>query len=610
MRVQLLITRFIFLLGCSGSAVADYKDDIGYTRLVAEQGASSSDGSGVAVTQVEASTAGSGNPAVFLPDGGVAELLSKNITDRSGSTTGTFSVHATSVAKTFYGGNSSIAPAVSTINAYLADGWLQPHFLRFGTSLKPLSSADRVANHSWIGSTGNLDYDSDMLRRTDWVVETDEFIQCVGIKNNSSANQSLLSGAYNVIAVGKSDGLNGFGTSQLDIDYVSGRTRPEIVAPKSTSSSATPVVAAAAALLAGVGHATPSLSTDPDEISTSNRAGNTIYNAERSEVIKAALMAGADRATSNSSSADVTDYRGLPVNRTINGLDKRFGAGQVNIYNSFHMIATGEQNSDEDGAGNGVISSSGFDYDPSFGGSGGSNTTASYYFSTGADIAALSVTLAWNIDIDGGNGPNFSDSATLHNLDLYLYDVTGGGQVLVQNSVSTIDNTENIWTTLDAGKDYMLQVTRQGSFNWDFAIAWQLTELTALIDTDDDGIPDIQDADDDNDGLLDVDEVTQYDTDPLLADTDGDGFDDAMELAYGSDPTSDGSNSTPADNVNNNGDIDGDSMVNVVDILLATRMVLGELEPTPEQRMRADMVPDGVINAGDLLRIQQQALGL
>lgn len=607
MRMQLLIIRFIVLLGCCGSAAADYKDDIGYTRLVAEQGANTPNGTGVRVTQVEASIAGSGNPAVFLPDAGVPELLSKNITDKSGSTTGTFSGHATSVGKTFYGGASTIAPGVSTINAYWADAWLQPGFLRFGGSQKPLSLADRVANHSWVGDTGNLAYDSDILRRTDWVVETDEFIQCVGIKNDSSANQSLLSGAYNVIAVGKSDGINGFGTSQLDNDYVSGRTRPEIVAPKSTSSSATPVVAAAAALLAGVGHDTPSLSTDPNETSTSNRAGSTVYNAERSEVIKAALMAGADRAASNSSSADITDYRALPVNQTINGLDKRFGAGQVNIYNSFHIVATGEQDSDEDGAGNGVISLSGFDYDPSFGGSGASNTTASYYFSTGADVTALSVTLAWNIDIDGGNGPNFSGNATLHNLDLYLYDVTGGGQVFVQRSASTIDNTETIWTTLDAGKDYMLRVTRQGSFNWDYAIAWQLTDLT---DTDADGIPDIQDDDDDNDGLLDVDEVTQYGTDPLLADTDGDGFDDAMELAYGSDPTPGGSSSTPADNVNNDGDINGDSMINVVDILLATRMVLGELEPTPGQRVSVDMVPDGVINAGDLVRIQRLALGL
>lgn len=225
----------------------------------------------------------------------------------------------------------------------------------------------------------------------------------------------------------------------------------------------------------------------------------------------------------------------------------------------------------------------------------------------------LTATLAWNVDIADGSRNSFPGAATLYDMDLRLYEETAGGPMLVVASTSTIESTENIWVQLEAGKNYLLEVTPktgQVAFEWDYAIAWQLTELTALIDTDDDGIPDIQDADDDNDGLLDVDEVTQYDTDPLLADTDGDGFDDAKELAYGSDPTSDGSNSTPADNVNNNGDIDGDSMVNVVDILLATRMVLGELEPTPEQRVRADMVPDGVINAGDLLRIQQQALGL
>ena len=60
----------------------------------------------------------------------------------------------------------------------------------------------------------------------------------------------------------------------------------------------------------------------------------------------------------------------------------------------------------------------------------------------------------------------------------------------------------------------------------------------------------------------------------------------------------------------NNGDINDDSKVDVVDVLLATRMALGQLEPTNGQRIRADMVPDGQINAGDLLRIQQLALGL
>jgi len=129
----------------------------------------------------------------------------------------------------------------------------------------------------------------------------------------------------------------------------------------------------------------------------------------------------------------------------------------------------------------------------------------------------------------------------------------------------------------------------------------------AYDDTDDDGIPDNIDTDDDDDGLLDVDELT-VGTNPYLADTDGDGFDDGMEVTYGSNPLS--STDTPASNVVNNGDINDDSKVDVVDVLLATRMALGQLEPTTGQLIRADMVPDGQINAGDLLRIQQRALGL
>jgi subtilisin family serine protease len=131
--------------------------------------------------------------------------------------------------------------------------------------------------------------------------------------------------------------------------------------------------------------------------------------------------------------------------------------------------------------------------------------------------------------------------------------------------------------------------------------------LLAYDDTDGDGTPDNIDADDDDDGLRDVDELIAG-TNPYLADTDGDGFDDAMEVAYGSNPLD--VNDTPAGNYVNNGDINADTKFDVVDVLLATRMVLGQLEPTNEQLVRADMVPDGQVNAGDLLRIQQLALGL
>ena len=131
--------------------------------------------------------------------------------------------------------------------------------------------------------------------------------------------------------------------------------------------------------------------------------------------------------------------------------------------------------------------------------------------------------------------------------------------------------------------------------------------LLASDDTDGDGIPDNVDPDDDNDDLSDIDEAT-YETNPLLADTDGDGFNDGMEVTYGSNPLS--STDTPAGNYVNNGDVNGDGKVDVADVLLATRIVLDQLEPTTGQLVRADMVPDGQVNAGDLLRIQQLALGL
>ncbi len=137
------------------------------------------------------------------------------------------------------------------------------------------------------------------------------------------------------------------------------------------------------------------------------------------------------------------------------------------------------------------------------------------------------------------------------------------------------------------------------------ATAVDMLAVTVLADTDSDGILDIYDSDDDNDGIPDIDEPA-YGTDPLLADTDGDGFDDGMEVAYGSDPSL--GSDTPAANYINNGDINNDSKVDVVDVLLATRIILDQLTPSTDQQIRADMVPDQQINAGDLLRIQQRAL--
>ena len=144
-----------------------------------------------------------------------------------------------------------------------------------------------------------------------------------------------------------------------------------------------------------------------------------------------------------------------------------------------------------------------------------------------------------------------------------------------------------------------------------------------LVDTDGDGLPDGDEvniyftnpvlADTDSDTLSDGDEVNIYATDPVLADTDSDGFDDNIELDAGSDPVS--STSIPG---SASGDINGDGVVDTADVLLATRIVLGTLTPDTNQLLRGDAapivsgvpVPDGTINAGDLVVIQRKALAL
>ncbi|MFN2338954.1 MAG: hypothetical protein ABR544_08300 [Gammaproteobacteria bacterium] len=92
-------------------------------------------------------------------------------------------------------------------------------------------------------------------------------------------------------------------------------------------------------------------------------------------------------------------------------------------------------------------------------------------------------------------------------------------------------------------------------------------------------------ADTDDDGLSDHDEIFVVGTDPLDPDTDGDGIPDGV--------------------------------VDLADVLLARRIVLGQLTPTSEQMLHGDVAPlvdgrprpDGALNTGDLLLIQGKVLG-
>jgi len=395
------------------------------------------------------------------------------------------------VGRNFYGNETSIAPGITNITVYEVNDWVGAGFLNYGVlGTAPDYSTCRIANHSWASAAGTSTANGKILRRADYLVETDDFLQVVGVSNDLSGtgdtNEPLLADSYNAIAVGVTSGAHATGTTAVDSTYVAGRTKPDLVAPGESptnpsirTSWATPMVSAAAALLVETGHTQTGLSNGSY---TSPRTGLTIYHAETSEIVKAALMAGADRKTQNGRGAEITDY----TVDTANGLDSRFGAGQVNIYNSYHILTGGEHNSELDGDAT-AIGRYGFDYDPAFGGASGSNTTGSYYFT--ADFAPLYwelfATLAWNIDIgpSGGPGPvNPVGTATLCNLDLLLYDVTGG-DLLAASSASTLDNTETIWQQLVYGHSYRLDVVRgigQGDFLWDYGLAWRIVSEPPL----------------------------------------------------------------------------------------------------------------------------------
>ncbi|MGB8990914.1 MAG: hypothetical protein WCD80_02550 [Desulfobaccales bacterium] len=450
------------------AATADYKDDIGYTALANELGAGLPTGAGVKVTQVEA--------ACGEPDPSLGEFAGKTFTIKSPNLV--ISGHANAVGQIFYGNSGSIAPGITSIDCYSAGSWTQPGFLRYDTST-PLISSSRVANHSWGGSDLTAGYNIAILARLDWVVDRDEYINVVGMNNGGAGvNAPLLGSSFNAIAVGLSNGSAAYGSYALattpSTPYASGsRTRPDLVAPSDYTSYATPMVSAAAALLVQEGHnGGTTLSTDPVVRSTTNRNGDTIYNAERSEVVKAALMAGASRTSPNFSQSYVVN--------TANGLNNVYGAGQLNIYNSYHVIAGGEQNSREDYlAGGGEIKGLGFDYDPAFGGANASNKTGTYIFHT-LTSGDLSASLVWNLKVAGITGQGFDTTATLYHLGLYLYDVSDSNR-LVASSDSSVDNTQNLWTSLNSDKIYQLVVKvdpGQLDFLWDYGLAWDITAVT------------------------------------------------------------------------------------------------------------------------------------
>jgi hypothetical protein len=437
-------------------AYATWQDDIGYTQLAAELGAGLPKGNGVSATHVEASLSMNGE---YLPTD-VTQPTSGNFAGKSfvfDSGVAGISDHATRVASFFYGlntdaalGDASEAPEVglapgSQIDVFEAGDWSASGFLKPGISV-PQTESNAISNHSWISSDGPAATLNDLLRRLDFSVERDDYLCVAGLNNGSgSAMPYLLASAYNVIAVGLSDGEHSSGATPADLDGP-GRVKPELVVPQNRTSWATAVVSSCGALLYSKADQTSGLA-----------------NATKAEVLKALLLAGATK----------TKFPGW-VNSATQPLDSHFGAGELNVRRSHQLLAAGEFNASTTQK----VPPTGWDYTTTL--AVGAQKNYTFTIPSGCRAAEMSVVLAWNRKIAGATGSLLvNPTPQLPALDLFLYHSTGftvGALVASSESGangSAAHNVEHIHLNDVPSGDYTIRVTNaaSGSFSSDYALA-------------------------------------------------------------------------------------------------------------------------------------------
>jgi hypothetical protein len=448
--------RSIFLFASLTAARADYLDDTGYRLLAAELGAALPTGAGVGVSQIEY-----GNPN-YLPQAGTgtfagsgAFFAGKSFTAKSG--TASASGHSEAVGLHFFSlntnplaGRATFTPGITSIDVYRVDdtgtasSWLQETWLQPGVQTAPLSETRSVQSHAWVGTNdpAYAEDDNISLRRFDYAIQRDGFLAVCGVDNGAgTAVPSLMSSAFNILSVGVSSGAHSSGGVLSYIDGP-GRQKPEIVVPLDYTSFGTGLVSSAGALLR----------------QTANSQG---ANARRPETLKAILLAGATKeefpAWSHTSA--------LP-------LDALFGAGELNVRNSWRILAGLEQSANQAAArpdfawGHTALTGAG---------------TADYLVrippgSTGDVFSAMA---AWNrVVTDSNPGAPFVMAVTaLDNYQLSLARVpVAGSPVVLEQSLSAIENVEHIYRRNLPSGTYRLRLSLVGtSSSAPAAVAWRLT---------------------------------------------------------------------------------------------------------------------------------------
>jgi hypothetical protein len=262
--------------------------------------------------------------------------------------------------------------------------------------------------------------------------------------------------SYDCIGVGAYGGSSSVGPT---ID--NGRCKPDIIAPQGETSFSTPQVAGSAAILMQAG-------LRGDGGTATNSAANMI-------TVKALLLNGAVKPA---------DWANIPPSP----LDYRYGAGVLNVFNSYEQLAGGKHaynfttNIPMGTAHPPVVTTasipalSGWDFNTNT--SSSSKDGVNHYFFNATNSGAaftLTATLVWNRD---------ENESAINNLALFLYNAANSN--LVASSTSVVDNVQHVFVPQLPQGRYDLQVWKAGgsgivSNSEPYAVAWAIASQSLTI---------------------------------------------------------------------------------------------------------------------------------
>lgn len=420
------------------SAHADFRDDIGFTKLKAEYGSALPSTANIRLIQVEYIRSGAWAPG---PQGDVSGKTFNYSIGRNVDPGTTYSAHAIEVAGYLAGKTQSMTPELMNWAASEAVAFTYPGNLNAGRTLIPIPATWDVENHSWGGNDAL--WSVQILQREDYRIERDNIVAVVGVDNGVVTMSQMMANGYNSIAVGVSSGDHPHtGTSFVPI----GRMKPDLVAPAAFTSYATPIVASSSMILIAETARTPSLSSARDP-----------------RVIKALLLAGATK-----------NQFPMWSHSVAHPLDNVYGTGQLNIYNSYKLLLAGAHPS----SASTEVPTTGWNIGTT------SKTSRTLYFFSVPDGSkmVLSAVVDWyRHSTPDATLSKWSDAVA--NIDLKLWqssNFTLGS--LVDVSSSTIDNVEHIYEPVMASGQYALEVITDTEGE-KYGIAWNASLISSAVTT-------------------------------------------------------------------------------------------------------------------------------